>query len=107
GEHSSGRNSGVLHAGLYYAPGSLKARLCVDGARLLREYLEERSLPVLRCGKVIVAQTPELASSLDELEHRARANGVRIERLDERALAEVEPEARSFGEALHSPDTWS
>ena len=56
GLHSSGRNSGVLHAGLYYKPGSLKARVCIDGSKRLRNWVEERRLPINPCGKVIVPQ---------------------------------------------------
>ena len=70
GLHSSGRNSGVLHAGLYYKPGSLKARVCVEGARRLRSWVEERGLPLNPCGKVIVPPRGELDSQLDVLAER-------------------------------------
>jgi 2-hydroxyglutarate dehydrogenase len=105
GAHQSGHNSGVIHAGIYYPPGSAKARLCVDGARRLYAYCEERGIAHERCGKVIVALTPEERPRLDELERRGRANGVRgLRRLDARGLAAIEPHAAGI-DALHSPDT--
>ncbi len=105
GTHQSGHNSGVIHAGVYYAPGSLKARLCVQGARELYEYCEERSIASARCGKVIVATEPAELPRLDELERRARANGVPgLRRLDAAGLRELEPHARGVA-ALHSPQT--
>ena len=75
GRHSSGRNSGVLHAGLYYKPGSLKAQVCVAGSRRLRAWVEERQLPLNPCGKVIVPPRAELDPQLDVLAVRGRANG--------------------------------
>jgi L-2-hydroxyglutarate oxidase len=105
GRHQTGRNSGVVHAGIYYAPGSLKARLCVAGARELYEYCDAREVPAERCGKVVVATADRELPRLDELERRARANGVPgIRRLTARELAEVEPHARGLA-ALHSPST--
>jgi (S)-2-hydroxyglutarate dehydrogenase len=77
GMHSSGRNSGVIHAGIYYTPGSLKAKLCVSGAKRLWDYAEEKKLPHHRIGKVIVTTRAEQLSALDDLERRAKANGVR------------------------------
>ena len=71
GAHQTGRSSGVVHRGVYYAPGSLKARLCVEGAERLLAYCEERGIPVLRCGKVVVATTPAEVPRLEEL-HRTR-----------------------------------
>ena len=76
GMHQTGRSSGVLHSGLYYAPGSLKARLCVQGAAALAAYCDERGIPVTRCGMVVVATSPEELPRLAELERRGRANGV-------------------------------
>ena len=70
--HQTGRNSGVIHAGIYYAPGSLKARLCVQGARELYEYCEERGVPFARSGKLIVARTDAELQGLDELFPRAQ-----------------------------------
>jgi (S)-2-hydroxyglutarate dehydrogenase len=101
----TGRNSGVIHAGIYYAPGSLKARMCVAGARELYAYCEERRIPFERCGKVIVARNEAELPRLDELERRGRANGVPgLRRLTETELREVEPHCRGVA-ALHSPAT--
>ena len=105
GMHSSGRNSGVIHAGIYYTPGSLKADLCVSGAKRLWNYAEEKKLPHHRIGKVIVTTREEQLPVLDDLEHRATANGVRVEIVDEKGLSAIEPHARTFGKALYSPDT--
>src|SRR4051812_21936683 len=74
--HQTGRNSGVVHAGVYYAPGSLKARLCRRGVELLRVYCDERQLPVEECGKLIVAIDVSELDRLHELQRRASANGV-------------------------------
>ena len=103
--HQSGRNSGVIHGGVYYAPGSLKARLCVDGAARMYAYCEQRGIAVRRTGKLIVALGPSELNALAELERRARANGVPgIRRLDGPALREIEPHAAGIA-ALHSPAT--
>ena len=106
GLHSSGRNSGVLHAGLYYKPGSLKAQVCVDGARRLRSWIEERGMPINSCGKVIVPPRPELDSQLDVLAERGKANGAKVEFWDADQLRNLIPEARTAsGRALWSPNT--
>ena len=106
GLHSSGRNSGVLHAGLYYKPDSLRAKVCVDGARRLRSWIEERDLPLNLCGKFIVPQRPELDSQLDLLAERGRANGAKVVFCDQDQLRELIPEARTTtGRALWSPNT--
>jgi 2-hydroxyglutarate dehydrogenase len=103
--HQTGHNSGVIHAGVYYQPGSLKARLCVAGAREMYEYCEARGIASERCGKVIVATDSSELGRLDELERRARANGVPgIRRLDAAAIEELEPHARGIA-GLHSPAT--
>ena len=106
GLHSSGRNSGVLHAGLYYKPGSLKAQVCVEGARRLRSWVEERGLPINPCGKVIVPPRAELDAQLDVLAKRGKANGAEVEFWDNDQLRELIPEARTpSGRALWSPNT--
>src|SRR4051794_39791046 len=103
--HQTGRNSGVVHAGIYYAPGSLKAQLCRRGVELLRAYCEERSIAVNACGKLVVALDESELGRLDELERRAVANGVpRKLGLDGGALREIEPYAAGIA-GLHSPTT--
>jgi L-2-hydroxyglutarate oxidase len=100
----TGSNSGVIHAGVYYAPGSRKARLCVDGARRLYALCDELGVPAERCGKLIVARSASELPRLAELERRAAANGVTVRRLDGAGIADVEPHARGVA-ALHVPDT--
>jgi L-2-hydroxyglutarate oxidase len=101
--HQSSHNSGVIHAGVYYAPGSLKARLCVQGARELYEYCEQRGIASERCGKVIVATDPRELERLRELERRGRANAVPDLRwISAAEIAEIEPHARGIA-GLHSP----
>ena len=92
GRHSSGRNSGVLHAGLYYKPFSLKAKVCVNGAMRLRDWVIDRGLPLYSCGKVIVPQKFELDNQLDILAERGIANGATVELWDEHQLRELIPE---------------
>ena len=105
GTHQTGHNSGVIHAGVYYVPGSLKARLCVEGAREMYEYCEQRGIPVERCGKVIVATDASELARLDELERRGNANGVLgLRRIDAAGIEELEPHARGIA-GLHSPAT--
>lgn len=107
GAHASGRNSGVLHAGFYYSPDSLKARLTRRGNVLLHEFCEEHDLPVRRCGKLVVAQHSDELPALDTLLSRAKANGVPVESVDEKQARELEPLARTAGRALWSPTTSS
>lgn len=102
GRHASGRNSGVLHAGIYYAAESLKARSCVQGNRLMRAYCLEKGLDILETGKVVVAKTESELPVLETLKRRALANGAKVEMMDEKQLAEVEPNARTVGKALFS-----
>jgi L-2-hydroxyglutarate oxidase len=105
GRHASGRNSGVLHAGIYYAPDSSKARTCLAGNKLMRAYCLEKGLPLIESGKVVVARTEEEIPTLDELHRRATANGARVRFVDEKELGALEPMARTVGKALHSLDT--
>lgn len=105
GAHQSGHNSGVVHAGLYYAPGSLKARLCRRGVELLSEYVAERGLPYDECGKVLIARDRVEQERLEAIAGRARTNGVPgIEMVGPAGLSGVEPEARGAA-ALVSPTT--
>src|SRR4051794_31556748 len=105
GVHQTGHNSGVAHAGVYYAAGSLKAKLCRRGIVLLKDYCDERAIAYQECGKVIVARHGGELARLDELEARAAANGVpRLRRLNAGQLSELEPHVRGIS-ALHSPAT--
>jgi L-2-hydroxyglutarate oxidase LhgO len=105
GAHQTGHNSGVVHAGLYYRPGSLKARLCLRGRSMLADYCRDAGLPYVVCGKVVVARSAAETGPLAEIERRATANGVPgLRRLDADALRSVEPYARGVA-ALHSPAT--
>jgi L-2-hydroxyglutarate oxidase len=92
--HQTGRNSGVVHAGLYYKPGSLKASMCARGRAMLARFCEEHGVPLERCGKVVVATRDEEVPRLEELERRGRANGIKgIRRIDHDELREREPHA--------------
>jgi (S)-2-hydroxyglutarate dehydrogenase len=103
--HQTGHSSGVIHAGIYYRPGSLKAKLCVEGARELYGYCEERRIPAERTGKVIVATEESELPRLDELERRGQANSVPgLRRIGAEELREIEPHATGIA-ALHSPAT--
>jgi L-2-hydroxyglutarate oxidase LhgO len=103
--HQSGHNSGVIHSGIYYTPGSLKARLCRRGARLVREFSDAHGIAYREIGKVIVARDEAELSRLRDLRERAQANGVPgVTWLDEGALREREPHVRGRA-ALHSPTT--
>jgi (S)-2-hydroxyglutarate dehydrogenase len=105
GAHQTTHNSGVIHAGIYYAPGSLKARLCVEGAAALYEYCAAKGIVAERCGKLVVAVRSDELERLDELERRGRANGVpELERVGPGEIAAIEPAARGLA-ALHSPNT--
>ncbi len=104
-QHQTGRNSGVIHSGLYYAPGSLKARLCVEGAAALMAYCDHHGVAYRRCGKVVVATEPEELPRLAELYRRGRANGVLgLELIGPERLREIEPHAVGL-QALFSPNT--
>jgi (S)-2-hydroxyglutarate dehydrogenase len=103
--HQTSHSSGVIHGGIYYAPGSLKARLCVEGARLLYGYCDERGIEARRNGKLIVAAEESELPGLDELERRGSANEVPgLRRIGPDEIAEIEPHARGIA-ALHSPET--
>jgi L-2-hydroxyglutarate oxidase LhgO len=103
--HQTGHNSGVVHAGIYYKPGSLKAELCTRGRLLLREFCRERGLPYDECGKLVVAVDESELGRLDALEQTASANGVPgLTRVDRSGIADVEPHATGLA-ALHSPMT--
>jgi len=104
GRHQSGHNSGVLHAGLYYSPGSLKARLAVTGIRSMRAFCDEHGIPYESCGKLVIANGASEQSRLDELERRGRANGLTgLRRLSTAEAREIEPHVRCDA-ALHVPE---
>ncbi|MFC3493820.1 L-2-hydroxyglutarate oxidase [Glycomyces rhizosphaerae] len=101
--HQTGHNSGVVHAGIYYPPGSLKARLCTRGVALLKEYCAEHDLPYVECGKLVIALRDIEIPRLDALHERAVANGVPgIRRVGPEELRDIEPHATGLG-AIHSP----
>jgi len=104
--HQTGHNSGVVHAGLYYAPGSLKATLCAAGRVRIREFCEQKGLPYREVGKLVVAVDETELGALGEIERRSRANGVPdLERIDDVArLREIEPHVAGVA-AVHSPHT--
>ena len=103
--HQTGRNSGVVHAGLYYTPGSLRSTLCQAGGRMLRSYCADRGLPFNECGKLVVALNDEEADSLRSLQARAVENGLTSVRLvSPPEMAEIEPYVRGVL-GLHSPTT--
>ncbi len=103
--HQTSHSSGVIHAGIYYAPGSLKARLCVEGARLLYDYCDRCGIEARRNGKLIIAAGEDELPRLDELERRGRANEVPgLRRVGPDQITEIEPHARGVA-ALHSPET--
>lgn len=105
GQHQTGHNSGVIHAGVYYAPGSLKARACVAGKAKLIRFLEEHRIPYELCGKVIVATEESELPRLHELHKRGVANGVPgLELIGPRRLRELEPHTEGI-QALYSPTT--
>jgi len=106
GLHASGRNSGVLHSGIYYQSDSLKAKFCSEGGQLIAEYCQEFGLPIKRCGKVIVPKTAEEDNYLDLLHKRAELNGAETRIIDKAELNEIEPAAFSAtSRALYSPNT--
>lgn len=104
GAHQTGHNSGVIHSGIYYKPGSFKATLCVEGAQRMKDFCREHGIPHEICGKVVVATEEAELPRLDELQRRAAANGVPAERITPGRLREIEPEARGIA-ALHVPGT--
>lgn len=103
--HASGRNSGVIHAGFYYAPDSLKARLTRRGNQLLHQFCDDHGVTVRRCGKVVVARSADELPRLHTLYERGLANGVPLELIEPDRLAELEPLAHTHELALWSPST--
>lgn len=105
GAHASGRNSGVLHSGIYYTPDSFKAQFCARGNALMKAYCRDNGLTLKETGKVIVAKDSHELERLFELHERAIQNGVRSSIVDRKELIEIEPYASTCEKALYSPDT--
>ena len=104
GQETSSRNSEVIHAGIYYPEGSLKAALCVEGKNLLYEYCRKHEIPYNNCGKLIVATTPEEVEVIEGIKETARKNGVELDIVENEQIAELEPHIYAL-KALHSPTT--
>src|SRR4051812_12716335 len=103
--HQTGHNSGVIHSGIYYRPGSLKAKNCVEGARAMIQFCSEHSIPYEICGKVVVATDQSETAGLQELFRRGQANGVQgMSMIGPEALRELEPNCAGVA-ALHVPGT--
>ncbi|KAF4516171.1 hypothetical protein B566_EDAN000410 [Ephemera danica] len=105
GAHASGRNSGVLHAGFYYSPDSLKAKFTKLGNERMTAYCEQKGIPLNRCGKLVVAKDAGDLPSLDELVKRGRANAIEIQELTEAEAQRIEPRVKTYQRALFSPRT--
>ncbi len=106
GCHSSGRNSGVIHAGLYYKPNSLKADVCVSGGKRLKSWIKDNNLSINKCGKIIIPTKRELDNQLDLLLKRGIANGAKVELINDVQLKNMIPEAKcTTNRALWSPET--
>ena len=105
GQHQSGHNSGVLHAGVYYKPGSLKARLCLEGKAAMERFADEHGITYETCGKLIVALREDELGRLEDLFERGQANGVPgLRKVGPEEIREIEPHAAGIA-ALHSPGT--
>jgi (S)-2-hydroxyglutarate dehydrogenase len=106
GLHSSGRNSSVLHSGIYYPVNSLKAQVCSQGAIEMKDYHREHKIPLVECGKILITTNQYDAPQLDTLFHRAKESNIPIEKLNEQDLRILEPEVRSFnGRGIYVPST--
>jgi L-2-hydroxyglutarate oxidase len=106
GAHGSGRNSGVLHSGIYYPENSLKAKFCANGSKQMAEFCQEHNLPLSRMGKVVVPTRPEQEPQIDLLYSRGLKNGATVSIIDRQQLKQIEPEAASASDrALYSPQT--
>lgn len=105
GAHASSRNSGVLHAGFYYSPDSLKARFTRTGNERMTEYCLERKLPLNRCGKLVLATSEHELPRLEELYRRGLANGVELSMIDAADARAIEPRAKVHQRAIWSPST--
>ena len=105
GKHASGRNSGVLHSGVYYGSSTIKAKVCATGALRMREFAEEHGIACNRSGKVIVATSERDLPTIDRLLKNASENGLAVHQLDEKGIREIEPHASCFHTGIYCPDT--
>jgi (S)-2-hydroxyglutarate dehydrogenase len=103
--HSSGRNSGVLHAGFYYSADSLKAKFTREGNQAMKDYCRQHGLRINECQKVVVAKDESELEPLHELERRGKKNGVDVKIITESEMKDIDPNAKTFKFALHSPST--
>jgi len=105
-EHGSGRNSGIIHSGVYYPPNTLKAKLCVNGSRQLKNYVKDKKLWIDECGKILIPTSKETVHNLDVLLHRARENSVEAELISNSDAEKLEPNINSdFDKAIFIPFT--
>ena len=102
GLHTSGRNSGVLHAGIYYKPGSLKSKVCIEGATRLKAWIKDRGLTINPCGKIIIPTKSDQDSQLDLLFQRGIKNGAKVEFIDNKKLNEIQPNTKSINCLLYT-----
>ncbi|MHB8453175.1 MAG: L-2-hydroxyglutarate oxidase [Acidiferrobacterales bacterium] len=105
GLHASGRNSGVMHCGIYYGSDTLKAKVCAAGAKRMIEFAKNEGIAVNQCGKVILATEEEQLPTVDKLMRNARDNGIQAERIDHQQLGELEPYAAKGPAAIYCPST--
>jgi len=106
-QHASGRNSGVLHSGIYYTADSLKAKFTVEGNRAMKAYVTSKDLNINQCGKLVVAQNEYELGQLNELYTRGKRNGAKVLLLSEAQIFDIDPNVKTFKRALYSPDTAS
>ena len=107
GSHASSRNSGVIHSGFYYSPESFKAKFCVEGNKLMREYCLDKKINLNKCGKIVVTKNQKEEETLNELYNRGVKNGAELYLLNKSKINEYEPQASTFENFLWSPNTWS
>ena len=105
GKHASGRNSGVMHSGVYYGSDTLKAKVCSDGAARMRDFAREYGISCRKSGKVIIASSERDLPTIEKLLANAKANKVTAERLDEDGVKEIEPHASPYKAGIYCPDT--
>ena len=105
GLHASGRNSGVLHSGIYYGSNTLKAKVCSSGAKKMQEFADEHNIPYNRSGKIIIATSERDLPTVDLLLKNAKDNDIRAERIDEQEIKKIEPYATPYQTGIYSPNT--